>query len=199
MAVAAGADVLVAQGNEAGGHTGRLGTLPCLSLVLAASAGVPVVASGGIADGRSLAAVLAAGAEGAWIGTALLATEEATEIPDSYKQRIVSSDGQDTVFTTLYDTLFDTRFPAGIAARVAANRFTSDWDGREAELRECRSEVLPTVSPLPLRGYDPDTDPTWMGQSAGAVSGVRPVAEVLRGLSDDAERTLRERLSALLQ
>ena len=132
-------------------------------------------------------------------GTALLATEDARQIPDSYKQRIVSSDGQDTVFTTLYDTLFDTPFPAGIGVRVAANRFTSEWDGREAELRECRNEVLPTVSPCPLRRHDPDTDPTWMGQSAGAVNGVRPVAEVLQGLSDDAERILGERLSAVLQ
>jgi nitronate monooxygenase len=181
------------------GHTGQLGTLPCLSLVLAASTGVPVVASGGIADSRSLAAVLAAGAQGAWIGTALLATKEATEIPDSYKQRIVSSDGQDTVFTTLYDTLFDMSFPAGIGARVAINRFTSEWDGHEAELRACRDEVLSTVSPVPSRGHDPDTDPTWMGQSAGAVNRVRPVAEVLQDLTDNAERLLRERLSALLK
>jgi nitronate monooxygenase len=198
LALAAGADVLVAQGNEAGGHTGQLGTLPCLSLVLAASAGTPVIASGGIADSRSLAAVLAAGAEGAWIGTALLATNKATEIPDSYKQRIVSSDGHDTVFTTLYDTLFDLRFPAGIGARVAINNFTSEWDSRESALRQRRKEVLPTVSPSHLQRHDPDIDPTWMGQSAGMVNSVRPVADVVQGLCEDAEHILRERLSTLL-
>jgi len=198
LARAAGADVLVAQGNEAGGHTGQLGTLPCLSLVLAASAETPVIASGGIADGRSLAAVLAAGAEGAWIGTALLATDEASEIPNSYKQRIVSSNGHDTVFTSLYDTLFDLRFPAGIGARVAMNNFTSEWDSRETDLRQNRKEVLPTVSPSHLQRHDPDIDPTWMGQSAGMVNSVRPVADVVQGLCVDAEQILRERLSMLL-
>jgi len=80
-ALDAGADVLVAQGNEAGGHTGQLGTLPFLSQVLELSGQTPVIASGGIASGRALAAVLAAGGEGAWIGTPLLATHEAVEVP----------------------------------------------------------------------------------------------------------------------
>jgi nitronate monooxygenase len=155
------------------------------------------VAAGGTADSRSLAAVLAPGAQGAWIGTALLATEEATEIPDSYKRRIVSSDGQGTVFTTLYDTLFDASSQL-VFAPASPQTASPRIERAGGELRECRNEVLPTVSPRPLRRHDPVIDPTWMGQSAGTVNSVRTVAEVLRDLSDNAERLLRERRSALL-
>src|SRR5215472_1137350 len=81
-----GTDVLVAQGNEAGGHTGRLGTLPFLAQVLDIAGGTPVIAAGGIASGRAHAAVLAAGGEGAWLGTPLLATHEAIEVSDRYKK-----------------------------------------------------------------------------------------------------------------
>ena len=85
-AVAAGADILVAQGNEAGGHTGTMNLLPLLVSVLDAFPDIPVLASGGIASGRALAAVLAAGADGAWAGTAFLATPECVEIPEAHKQ-----------------------------------------------------------------------------------------------------------------
>jgi nitronate monooxygenase len=87
-AVSAGAHVLVAQGNEAGGHTGALHLLPFLVRIVEEFPDVPVVAAGGIASGRSLAAVLAAGAEGAWLGTAFVATHE-NELPDAYKAQIV--------------------------------------------------------------------------------------------------------------
>src|SRR5439155_9969639 len=86
LALAAGTDVLVAQGNEAGGHTGRLGTLPFLAQVLDMAGSTPVIASGGIATGRALAAVLAAGGEGAWLGTPLLATHEAIEVSEAHKK-----------------------------------------------------------------------------------------------------------------
>src|SRR5690606_3060619 len=96
IAVDAGADVLVAQGTEAGGHTGTRGVLPLLCAVLDRHPSIPTLAAGGIADGRSLAAVLAAGADGAWVGTAFLATEEAVEVHDVHKELIVASDGDDT-------------------------------------------------------------------------------------------------------
>src|SRR5690606_15547568 len=98
-AVDAGADVLVAQGTEAGGHTGTMGLVPFLAGVVDRYPDVPVLAAGGIADGRTLAAVLMAGADGALVGTAFLATPEAVEIDDAYKQHIVDSDGGDTVLT----------------------------------------------------------------------------------------------------
>ena len=103
LAIAAGADVLVAQGNEAGGHTGSMGLLPLLVGVVARYPDVPVLAAGGIADGRTLAAALTAGADGAWLGTAFLATPEAVEVHEIHKRLIVESDGTDTVFTRAYD------------------------------------------------------------------------------------------------
>ena len=92
-AVDAGADVLLAQGNEAGGHTGGMNLLPLLVSVVEKYPDLPVLAAGGITTGRALAAVLAAGADGASLGTALLATPEAVEVPDAFKERIVLSDG----------------------------------------------------------------------------------------------------------
>jgi len=126
LALSLGADILVAQGNEAGGHTGRLGTLPFLVQVLDMAGRTPVIASGGIATGRALAAVLAAGGEGAWIGTPLLATHEAVGVSEAHKKCIVESDGQDTVYTEVYDIMYELKFPAGIAGRARINRITRE-------------------------------------------------------------------------
>jgi nitronate monooxygenase len=198
LALDIGADVLVAQGNEAGGHTGRLGTLPFLAQVLDMADSTPVIASGGIASGRALAAVLAAGGEGAWLGTPLLATHEAIEVSDRYKKCIVESDGQDTVYTEVWDIMYDMRFPAGIAGRSLVNRVTREWHGREAEVRQ-RREELAALHPLAsVFERDPEVHPIWMGQSAGAVRGVRTVAEVVADICDGAERLLRERSRAVV-
>ena len=137
-AVTAGADVLVAQGNEAGGHTGTMNLLPFLVSVLDAFPTTPALASGGIASGRSLAAVLAAGADGAWAGTAFLATPECVEIPEEHKQTIVQSDGEDTIFTRAYDVLFGMPWPEVIGERLQRNKFTDEWHGREKEIAERR-------------------------------------------------------------
>jgi nitronate monooxygenase len=198
-ALDAGADVLVVQGNEAGGHTGQLGTLPFLTQVLEMSQTTPVIASGGIGNGRALAAVLAAGGEGAWIGTLLLATHEAIEMSEAYKKCIVESDGQDTVFTRVYDILYDLPFPDGIAGRARTNQFTREWHGRDAEVLQ-RREELAARFPAARAPFDrdPDIHPIWMGQSAGSVHGVRSVAEVIEELCDGAERLLRERSRALV-
>src|SRR5438093_9928891 len=144
-AVAAGADILVAQGNEAGGHTGEMNLLPLLVSVLDAFPDIPVLAAGGIASGRALAAVLAAGADGAWAGTAFLATPECVEIPEEHKRLIVKSDGQDTIYTRVYDVLSGAPWPAGIAERVRRNRFTDEWDGREDEIAAQRDALQPRV------------------------------------------------------
>ncbi len=96
-----GADYIVAQGTEAGGHTGRIGTLALLPQVMDAVAPTPVLAAGGVASGRALAGVLAMGAVGAWCGTAFLVSEEANQ-PDIQKQRILDAAAEDTVVTRLY-------------------------------------------------------------------------------------------------
>ena len=198
VAVDAGADVLVAQGTEAGGHTGTMALLPLLSHVVAAHPDVPVLAAGGVADGRTLAAVLMAGADGAWLGTAFLATPEAVEIDEVHKTLIVESDGSDTELTRAYDIVSGIPWPAQIGERVRSNRFTAQWAGRIDELRERREEVASQrVAPLYGVSPDPDEDPILYGQSAALVPSIRPAAEVVRSISHGAEEILRTRSSTL--
>jgi len=196
-AVAAGADILVAQGNEAGGHTGAMNLLPLLVSVLGAFPDTPVLASGGISSGRSLAAVLAAGADGAWAGTAFLATPECVEIPEEHKQTIVQSDGEDTIFTRAYDVLFGMPWPEGIGERVQRNKFTGEWHGREKEISERREELAAKVQ-AGEADFNSGLRAILYGQSAGAVPAIRPAADVVRQLCDDAEHLLRDRPGTLL-
>ena len=196
-AVDAGADVLVVQGTEAGGHTGTMSLLPFLAAAAPRWPDVPLLAAGGIADGRTLAAALTAGADGAWLGTAFLATPEAVEVHDVHKELIVASDGGDTVFDLAYDIVSGLPWPAGIGTRLRRNRFTDEWAGREAELRT-RKEEFAAGPPSPGKAPDPDHDQILYGQSAAFVTAVRPAGEVLRTICDDAEEILRSRPSRLL-
>ncbi|HEU0073786.1 MAG TPA: nitronate monooxygenase [Dehalococcoidia bacterium] len=189
-ALEAGSEFIVAQGNEAGGHSGLLNTLPALSMVLGIAGETPVVAAGGIADGRSFAAVLAAGAEGAMLGTALLATPEATDVPQSSKQRIVESDGGDTVFSTVWDIVSGAPWPEGVGNRTRQDELVARWQGREEELRQQVEDVRAQLKDRPVAQV-------LMGQSAGFVGAVRPAAEVIASICDDAEAVLRRRVGEL--
>ncbi|MEE8159482.1 MAG: nitronate monooxygenase, partial [Dehalococcoidia bacterium] len=196
-AVAAGADVLVAQGNEAGGHTGRMSLLPFLTRLLDEFPDLPVMASGGISNGRALAAILSAGADGAWVGTPFLATPEAVEVPEAFKNRVVDSDGEDTIFTRVYDVLGDSPWPEGIAGRVYHNRFVQKWDGRDDEIRDRREELISDAAEA-WANADTEMASVYMGESAGSVTAIRQASEVLRGICDQAEKVLRERSDQLL-
>ena len=191
MAVRAGADVLLAQGNEAGGHTGRMNLLPLLVGLVERYPEMPVLAAGGITSGRALAAVLAAGGQGASLGTALLATPEAVDVPEPFKQQIVSSDGQDTAFTRLYDLLGGDAWPEGIAGRVYRNRLVREWDGRDADILAHREELVTEVAAARAR-EDPEISTVYIGQGAGQVEDIRPAADVVRRICQDAERVVRE-------
>jgi nitronate monooxygenase len=199
QAVSAGADVLIAQGTEAGGHTGTMGVLPLLAGLAARYPDVPVLAAGGIGDGRTLAAVLTAGADGASLGTAFLATPEAVQVHDIRKRLIVESDGGDTVFTRAYDILSGLPWPAGIGERVRRNIFTEQWSEREAELRERRDQIAGPAAANPFAGTpDPETSQILYGQSAGFVRAIRPAAAVVSTICDEAEEILRSRPGTLL-
>lgn len=199
IAVEAGADALVAQGTEAGGHTGELGLLPLLAGVARRHPRIPLLAAGGIGDGRTLAAAMTAGADGAWLGTAFLATPEAVEIDEVHKRLIVESDGDDTVYTHAYDIVSGYPWPPGIGERVRRNRFTDDWVDREAELRAHREEIAATRGPLRgISDEDLATREVLYGQSARFVSAVRPAAEVMRSMCEEAEHQLRSRPPSLL-
>jgi len=185
LALAAGADVLAAQGTEAGGHTGTMTLLPFLCGIAEQHPEVPLLAAGGIADGRGLAAALLAGADGAWLGTAFLATPEAVEIGAAHKDAIVASDGGDTVFTRAYDIVSGMPWPVGIGERVRRDAFTDEWAEREHELEVRTAEVTPP-------------QPFLYGQSARFVDAVRPAVDVVRTIGEDAERRLRERPAQLV-
>ena len=198
LAVSGGADVLVAQGTEAGGHTGTMSLLPLLAGVVARYPDVCLLAAGGIADGRTLAAALTAGADGAWLGTAFLATPEAVEVKDHHKRLIVESDGTDTVFTRIYDIKTGYPWPAGIGERVRRNRFTDEWSEREQEFRDRLAESAASSATDQSEPPDPETSEVLYGQSAGLVNDIRPAAEVVHTISEDAERILRSRPQSIL-
>ncbi len=190
LAVEAGADVLLAQGNEAGGHTGEMNLLPLLVELVERYPHIPVLAAGGITSGRALAGALAAGAEGASLGTALLATPEAVEVPQSFKEQILLSGGQDTVFTRFYDLLGNDPWPEPIAGRVYRNRLVRQWDGRDAEVLANREELASDVAAGRAR-HDPEVASVYMGQGAGQVNAIRPAADVIADVCQGAADILR--------
>jgi NAD(P)H-dependent flavin oxidoreductase YrpB (nitropropane dioxygenase family) len=141
-AAEAGADVIVAQGTEGGGHVGWMASMALVPMVVQAVAPLPVLAAGGIADGRGMAAALALGAEGVLLGTRFLATDE-SPLHANFKQAIVLSNGHDTVLTDIPDIARSSVWP-GAMARTLRNRFVEQWAGREWALqatsaRGCRS------------------------------------------------------------
>ena len=170
--------------------------LPLLTGLVERFPHLPVLAAGGIAAGRALAAVLAAGAEGASLGTALLATPEAVEVPQAFKERILLSDGEDTTFTRLYDLLGSRPWPEGIAGRVYRNRLVREWDGRDEEILRQREELASDVAAARAR-HDPEIASVYMGQGAGQVNAIRPAAQVVEEICGEAEGILRGLLEKL--
>ncbi len=191
QAMSAGTDMLIAQGNEAGGHCGSASMLPLLVRIAERYPDVPLLAAGGIASGRALAAVMAAGADGANVGTAFLATPEATEVPDVYKERVIASDGEDTIFTRVYDLIEGLPWPETIGARVYKNELVREWHGRDAEIVEQRDELRERTSAAYRN--DPEFAAVYMGEAAGDVHAIRPAAEVLTDICEDAEKLLTQR------
>jgi nitronate monooxygenase len=180
----AGIDLIVARGGEGGGH-GRndVATLPLLQAVLD-QVSVPVLAAGGIATPRGLAAVLAAGAAGAWVGTAFLACPEATVVPAA-RDRIVSASETDTSYGRVFDVGLRQAWPPEYGGRALRNRFFERWEGREPELAgddHAHAELLAA-----LDRHDFDTGCIYAGQSVGLVLRSRPAAEVVADLATAAE------------
>jgi NAD(P)H-dependent flavin oxidoreductase YrpB (nitropropane dioxygenase family) len=186
-AVDAGVDVIVAQGTEGGGHVGHVSTMALVPAVLDVAQGRPVLAAGGIADGRGLAAALAMGADGVLMGTRFLATREAP-VPPSYKQAIVEASGSDTVFTQIPDLAPEVTWP-GALSRVIRNRFVEEWLGREEELRQRGAEVGKQAEAARAAG-DREGMKLFAGQSAGLVNGIEGAADVVRRVSQEAEALL---------
>jgi NAD(P)H-dependent flavin oxidoreductase YrpB (nitropropane dioxygenase family) len=187
-AVEAGADAIVAQGTEGGGHVGLMGTIALVPQVVAAVAPVPVIAAGGIATGEGLAAALVLGAEGALIGTRFLATPEAP-VAAGFKEAVLTSDGHDTILTEIPDIARGRVWP-GAYSRVVRNRLIETWAGREGELRARRSEVGAAMVAA-FKSGDASLAPLFIGQDAGLIDSILPAGELVHQLVADAEAALR--------
>jgi nitronate monooxygenase len=186
-AVDAGVDVLVAQGTEAGGHTGQRATLPLLQEVLTLT-DRPVVAAGGIATGGGMAAALVAGAAGVWIGTPLLSCLEGLNAP-ALRERIRAASGDETVLTRAFDVAEGAAWPDRWPGRALVNEFSRVWHGREKELQDDADARRLVVEGR--RTGNPGTAPVYAGESVGLVTSERSATDVVQEMSADAEKRLR--------
>ena len=192
----AGVDAIVAQGTEAGGHTGYSGTLPFVPAVIDVAGDIPVIAAGGIADGRGLAAVLMLGAEGAFIGSRFVASSEAAR-EDWEKQLVLQAGTDDTVLTRVYDLAMRSAFPADVGDRVISNNYTAEWHGRDAEVVGMSEELKAQVTAA-VETQDASLAPVRAGNAVGLFSTIEPAGEILRRIVEEAQAILRRRPQALL-
>ncbi len=181
----AGADVVAAQGTEAGGHTGEVGGLALVPQVVDAVK-IPVLAAGGIADGRGLVAALALGAQGVVVGTRFIATPEAQAAPQ-YRDAIMQSGEADTVRTRCY---------TGKPARTIRNRYNEEWEGKADQIQPFPMQVGVSVQQGVMdymgigRGADVDRSFMPAGQGMGLIRRIKPAAEVLADIVSEAEAVL---------
>jgi nitronate monooxygenase len=186
-ALSAGADMLIAQGAEAGGHVGAIALSAILPAVVDLAGGRPVLAAGGVVDGPSLAAALCLGADGAWMGTRFLATPES---PASavHKQAILNSQPGETVRSGVWDLIWGREWP-GVQVRAIRNALTDRWIAREDEIPGARQEINEAIEGAKLRGDAAEMD-LLAGEGAGRISTIRPAADLVREISADADRIL---------
>lgn len=185
QAVDAGVDILVARGSEGGGHgEDKLGLLPLLDAVLDAVS-VPVLAGGGVASARSLAAVLAAGASGAWVGTRLSACPEALT-GDTGRRALVTATETDTAVTRVFDVAKGLPWPARFPSRVLANDFVEHWTGHEEALDAGACDELAAA----IAAGDCRIAPVDAGQGVGMIRNDASVADVIDEMCTGAEELL---------
>ena len=189
LAQEAGADIIVAQGTEAGGHGGGRATLPLVPAVVDAVAPTSVVAAGGIADGRGLAAALMLGAQGALIGTRFYASAEALG-QDRAKQRIVAAHGGETGRTRVFDLIRGYDWPPIYPGRAVRNGFMARWHGRESDLAKAL-ETERAGYQAAARDGDFDTAVVWAGEAVDLIKSVDSASAIVARISAEAEAQLR--------
>jgi nitronate monooxygenase len=187
-AVANGADVLVAQGAEGGGHGISRGTFPLVPAVVDVARGIPVAAAGGIADGRGLAAALMLGADGVLIGTRFYATQEAAGSARA-KDRIVAATGDQTIRSILFDIARRNVWPAPFCGRVLRNDFSERWRGREAELLQNQDEEAARYAEA-RAANDFDIAAVIAGEAVDLISDIPSAAEVVGRIVAEAASLL---------
>ena len=182
----AGCDAVICQGGEGGGHTGLVGTLPLVAQAVEAVK-IPVVAAGGLYDGRGLAASLALGAVGVWMGTRFIASEEA-HAGQMYREVIVEATDEDTIRTRSY---------SGKPMRVKKNPYVEEWESRPGDIQpfpqqamlSSRAGVMGGIGGQ-IEGLDADRSAFAMGQSAGGVRDILPAGEIVRRIMAEAEASI---------
>lgn len=194
-AAQAGADIIIAQGTEGGGHVGWMASLPLVPMVVDAVAPIPVLAAGGFADGRGLVAALALGADGILLGTRFLATVESPLHPN-FKQAIVDSDGHDTQLSEIPDIAAGLVWP-GAMTRSRRNRFVERWSGREWALRRDRVQALEKLNAARNAGNIEEGSLS-MGQDAGLIHDIPPAAEIVTRIARQAEEILTQKIAPLM-
>jgi NAD(P)H-dependent flavin oxidoreductase YrpB (nitropropane dioxygenase family) len=182
QAAAAGVDVVVAQGTEGGGHTGHVGTMALLPGVVDA-VGVPVLAAGGIVDGRGLAAARCLGAAGAWMGTRFIASIEAYG-HDAYKRRVVEATSRDTILSRSY---------TGKPLRTLENAWTREWATRADEIQPFPAQYAVAGVRVESGYQDGDVEEGMMpaGQGVQQLRRVQPAGDIVREVVREAEAILR--------
>ncbi len=185
-----GTDIIVAQGHEGGGHTGRIATLALVPQVVDAVKPLPVVAAGGIADGRGLVAALALGACGIWVGTRFVATQEAFSHLN-YKNKSVESTEEGTVITKAF---------TGKTCRVIRNKYADDWLGREDEIKPFPFQLMVDGYKLDAAIGRGDTEIGFMpaGQISGLIHGLEKAEDVVRAFIEEADEVLAQMAQAYL-
>jgi len=186
------ADIVVAQGAEAGGHGALRGTIsfvPEAADLLARHAPeAHLLAAGGIADGRGLAAAIMLGAEGVLMGTRFWATQEAL-VSGRHHQSIIEATGDDTIRTTTPDIARQIPWPRGFTARIRRNAFTQRWHGREDELEQQIAIEGPKYRQAFGEG-DPNNTGVWFGEAAGIIREIERAGGLVRRIAGEAEALL---------
>ncbi len=189
-ALALGADIVVAQGTEAGGHGSTRATMALVPAVADAAGDAIVVAAGGIADGRGLAAALMLGAEGVMLGTRFQASEESL-VDDGSKRRIADATGDDTVRTRVFDIGRQSPWDPHFTGRGLSNAFSAAWHGREAALAADAGEIARYGAAFAAR--DLDTAVVWAGEAADLIHGVEPAGAIVARIAAEAAAALSRR------
>ena len=193
-AEAGGLDAVVAQGTEAGGHTGRIAGMALIPQIVDAVK-IPVIAAGAIVDGRGLAAALALGAQGVWMGTRFIAATEA-HAGALYKQVILDASDEDTIITRSY---------SGKPMRVFKNEWVADWEKRPQDIKPFPAQSMLSAQAGvmggiggQIEGLTRERSAFAMGQGAGGISDVKPSREIIAEIMDEAEAVI-SRMAGLLR
>jgi len=199
-----GVDILIAQGSEAGGFCSDVSSLALIPQVVDAVGDrkIPVVAAGGIADGRGLAAALMLGAQGINIGTRFLASVEVALVNQQWKQKIITAQSEDAIRVNFINDIFPVSNPnsyKGTAPRALRTSFIEEWNQKSPDEVKGQAEQLRNTIITGIKEGKSHELVPFTGQSAGLIHAILPAAEIIRNIVKEAEETIRSALSKVMK